>query len=86
MEMQYDDHFPITRLEYGMLDVVVQDVHFITTHRCETEPCEQADMLKCDARHTTMHVQVSIKQKTPSLYRGSFISDRWNKPKENESL
>lgn len=43
VEMQDDDHFSITWLEYGMLDVVVQDVHFIAAHRCETETCQQGE-------------------------------------------
>lgn len=29
-----------------MLDVFVQDVHFIAAYRCETETCKQADTLK----------------------------------------
>lgn len=63
--MQYDDHFSITRLEYGMLDVVVQDVHFITAHRCEAKTCEKVDMIKCVPPQVTltMHMQVSLNRK-----------------------
>lgn len=35
--MQYNDHLPVTRLEDGVLDVVVQNVHFVTADRCEAE-------------------------------------------------
>ena len=35
--MQYDDHLPVTRLEDGVLDVVVEDVHFVTADRRKAE-------------------------------------------------
>lgn len=35
--MQYDDHLPVTRLEDGVLDVVVENVHFIAADRREAE-------------------------------------------------
>lgn len=31
MEMKKNDHFSITRLENGVLDIVVQNIHFIST-------------------------------------------------------
>lgn len=37
--MQYDDHLTVTRLEDGMFDVVVKNVHFVTSDRRETETC-----------------------------------------------
>lgn len=37
--MQYDDHLPVTRLEDGVFDVVVKNVHFIAADRRETETC-----------------------------------------------
>jgi len=37
MEVQEDDHFSVTGLEEGMFDVVVQDVHLISTDRCVAE-------------------------------------------------
>lgn len=39
MEVQYDDHLPVTRLEDGVLDVVIKNVHFISADRRETEAC-----------------------------------------------
>lgn len=30
VEVEYDDHLPVTRLEDGVFDVVVKNVHFIT--------------------------------------------------------
>lgn len=30
VEVQYNDHLPVTWLEDGVLDVVVKNVHFIT--------------------------------------------------------
>lgn len=38
VEVQDDDHLSITGLEDGVFDVVVQDVDFISTYRCEPEP------------------------------------------------
>lgn len=35
--MQYNDHLPVTRLEDGVLDVVVENVHFIATDRREAK-------------------------------------------------
>lgn len=37
VEVQYDDHLPVTRLEDGVLDVVVENVHFVATDRREAE-------------------------------------------------
>lgn len=37
--MQYDDHLTVTRLEDGVFDVVVKNVHFVTSDRRETETC-----------------------------------------------
>lgn len=37
MEVQHDDHLPVAGLEYGVFDVVVQDVDFIAAYRRETE-------------------------------------------------
>lgn len=37
--MQYDDHLTVTRLEDGVFDVVVKNVHFITADRRETKTC-----------------------------------------------
>lgn len=37
--MQYDDHLPVTRLEDGVFDVVVENVHFIAADRREAETC-----------------------------------------------
>lgn len=39
MEVQDDDHLPVTRLEDGVLDVVVQNVHFVATDWGEAETC-----------------------------------------------
>lgn len=35
--MQDDDHLPVTRLEDGVLDVVVKNVHFVAADRREAE-------------------------------------------------
>lgn len=35
--MQYDDHLPVTRLEDGVLDVVIENVHFVASDRREAE-------------------------------------------------
>lgn len=37
VEVQDDDHLPVTRLEDGVLDVVVKDVHFVAADRREAE-------------------------------------------------
>ncbi len=37
MEVQHDDHLAVAGLEYGVLDVVVEDVHFIAAYWRETE-------------------------------------------------
>lgn len=37
VEVQYDDHLPVTRLEDGVLDVVIENVHFVATDRREAE-------------------------------------------------
>ena len=37
VEVQHYDHLPVTGLEDGVLDVVVEDVHLVATHRCEAE-------------------------------------------------
>lgn len=37
VEVQYDDHLPVTRLEDGVLDVVVENVHFVAADRREAE-------------------------------------------------
>lgn len=39
VEVQHNDHLPITWLEDGVLNIVVKNVYFITTDRRETETC-----------------------------------------------
>lgn len=38
VEVKENDHFAVARLEEGVLDVVVQNVHFVASHRRVTEP------------------------------------------------
>lgn len=37
VKVEHDDHLPVARLENGMLDVVVEDVHLVSAHRGEAE-------------------------------------------------
>ena len=37
MEVDENDHLGVARLEEGVLDVVVEDVHLVATHRLEAE-------------------------------------------------
>lgn len=43
MEMQHNDHFPVAGLEYGVFDVIVQDVNFISAYWREAETCRCED-------------------------------------------
>lgn len=36
--MQHYDHLAVARLEDGMFDVVVKDVHLVSAYGCEPEP------------------------------------------------
>lgn len=48
--MQYDDHLPVTRLEDGVFDVVVENVDFVAADRREAETCAGGeDRLLSDA-------------------------------------
>lgn len=38
VEVEEDDHFTVAGLEEGMFDVVVQDIHLVSSHRREPEP------------------------------------------------
>lgn len=42
MEMKQNNHFTVARLEESILDVIVENVHLITTHRSESKTCIQA--------------------------------------------
>lgn len=35
--MQHNDHLAVTRLEDGVFDVVVKDVHLVSSYGCEPE-------------------------------------------------
>ena len=37
VEVEENDHFPIARLEEGVFDIVVQDIHLVSSHRREPE-------------------------------------------------
>ena len=37
--MKDDDHLPVARLEEGVFDVVVKDIHFVSADRREAETC-----------------------------------------------
>jgi len=39
MEVKYNDHLAVTRLEDGVFDIVVKNVHFIAADRREAETC-----------------------------------------------
>lgn len=41
VEMEENDHFTVTGLEEGMFDVVVQDIHLVSSHRREPEPWQK---------------------------------------------
>lgn len=43
MEMQHNDHLAVAGLEYGVFDVVVKDVDFISAYRREAETWRRQD-------------------------------------------
>ena len=41
VKVQDNNHFPITWLEQRMLDIIVQNIHFVSSDRCEAETWEE---------------------------------------------
>ena len=44
MEVDENDHLGVARLEERVLDVVVEDVHLVSTHRLEAEACKHKQL------------------------------------------
>lgn len=56
--MDDNDHLAVTRLEDGVFDVVVQNVHFVPAHRRETETC--AGSMGSDKGQATVDLELNV--------------------------